>query len=676
MFLYLIFFCFSRNSSPCGNIIISSSDSASYTALTFNMYDANIIKLQSGETFQQKIADAMTHVYAKYGLVLVLGGGDNGNIDLSGIDITIDWVYLFSVGSDARATIDFNDGQVANLSISGCTVTLVKEISLNHLEITPKHTLTNLNFAKCKYACLIHEIEFDSQEVTVTISQNSLSISEATSTLFDISPYNYEIFVYEIHPHALSQSSLVIEADASMSTYPNVEFVIDNPDSLVGDQILTITFRNWEGSNFNAKPIISIFTDVTCTFIDDPSNCQIQQYSLDRSKIIYQNPININEVYICIEYCPSKIYSSKERLIITTDSASGMYQYLRRINQEGTNHVHLFSPYDVGTRDSPIQFVGLKSFKNLYIAGEYFKEFSTTNTYPVFTLRVNENVVVQNMFVENCSIEAIGNSKMQVRNISMEKNGLIGGRINVNNAYVDLVQFTRSFDLITIDNLNLRIYLSSNAELIYDTHGWEFVDSANQTSYIIVLSSSFALASNSYFHIYGTGNHIVTLTLRRVDIKQIAGVHFSVYNGQNRNGVFLSKPLESSTTVIFSFSNTWTDARVVDTTLTFVSFENTNIIIDRSFAPSNFEIILPNNSSEGDFQITESSSNINENYTNEDKKNGSLVVNILLGILIPIIVMAISFLIIFYIRRMQKALNDKNPEEENDQLILDNQPQQ
>ncbi|OHS97417.1 hypothetical protein TRFO_09395 [Tritrichomonas foetus] len=734
LFYFFLFSTFSKLSSVCGNVI-GDYDVSSYGASTFNMIDA---VFHSVFLFHSEVFDtAFANEYAPYGLILLVGSVYNLNpsIDLSTYDINFEWVQIMydkvrlTLTTPPAVTLKIRDGQVKNLSIIDTTVTIVDKVNVQTLELSHETVITNPENIACDHYSLyfsksvIFEFmglklygDFSCQDTTMNISlgKKIISVSSLNSGGVSIDSVTVNIPSIEFNwmtvdiPSSIERCSFEITPNDGVEELTRVEFEFEELSSIpnvYGD----VVFAGWQDINFKSqsKPTISFLDDTLMNIINPPDSVLVQQYQRNGYSIIYQSIITIEEAYICYNYCQLGVKSTHERLLVYVNDEDEIKHWISSIDNTITDNVYIYSPVPIGANNS-LSLIGIPKLTNLYIEGDLYKAEDGTIDYSSWSVDVDDSVTVENLIIAKCVFNANGLSKMQVNSLSMQDNGIIKGRINVQNAYVNFNEFTRSFDSITLEKLNLRINLTSNGELTYDTRGWEFTTSDGKSD-IIVLSSSTAVANSVYFHIYTNGTFTILLTLRRSDIKSIKGLEFTVYPGLSRSNFLLSEPeLEMPlNTLLSSKSNensnllekdllmehgihrnwkwhqltdiyqvdflfntdSWVDNRIGECSMIFISQKMSYVTVNEATVPDNFIITIL--SSQGnvdpsnDKNITETNSTETLEY---EEKN--LRINLIIGIVIPAIVIFCG-IIIFVVMHVMKSKKDSN--EENSQLIPDEQ---
>ncbi|OHT01495.1 hypothetical protein TRFO_31685 [Tritrichomonas foetus] len=699
--LYLFFFSFSMstNAALCGCIV--SDSFMIYQPGYFNLIDATFFSVNIQNTFEKMLAEANKDDYFKFGLVLIF----DLLLEYPEVDLTpysdIGWVECISPSKFSTITLKIRENQIKNLTLMNCNVKLSQKIIVDSFELALGSQILTPEQIECRHfnflynSLMCHE-SFDSTEFGIILSENQIETTGASVFNFDFSQINFEMMTFDIGG-SYSGCNIEIIAKEDMKTFPSFDFQIEKSLVTTENDIQQIKFSNFENIDFQKVPILSFYTDYNLKFNGKPTNIRIQQFSLERSTILYQDPIFVNEVYICNELCPLDIESKLDRLILYVNNTLDMRSYLLNIISAETPNVFIYTPTSFGTKENPINFIGIQAFENFHILGDLYMSSSGIE-YSTWRVNLDDTVSAKNLVVNKCNFNANGVSKMQITNLDLDDFGSIQGRINSVNAFVDFKEFTRLFDSITLENLNIRINVTSDIELVYDTRGWELIEGS--TSTIIVLSSSSAVSNNVFFHLFTNGTHKVTLTLRRTDIKTIKGLEFTVYPGLHRTSGFLnytsseilsenyiiqnhnsqknvlkiSQEMKNSRdikdekeySIKYVFSrDSWEDHRISASVFIFKKIGKAKVSIDDNYIPNNFEIQFPDVDDESN--ITTISSEYNE--TNNEDKDNNFTTNLVVGIVLPTVFIIVGILIFVFAYCSKDTKKEEC--EENDHLILD-----
>ena len=688
MLLFLAILSFSRHSSRCAVCIINDASDAITPTITFDLISSStyIVSSTSGSSGYSTYADAIratinTDPYAKFGMIFYIGNEyalSAEVIDLSIYDVDVEFVSFISHGTLRTGlntvTAKIRDGQVKNLSVIGIQLSLQTKISLNSLELAVTSAILTPDNVESDVLSILNHMVFcdiDSNS-EIQIGQGNVLYTYN----FIGAPLEYTVDYSQLHYNSLNldlndQSStsslsctIQVTFDQSLTEYP---FDILLVEARIVD-FITLNFNGLDNMEANNEKPLIFYSDLTLTLNSIPSTFRFSVYSLNGDYLKSQIPYFAEQVYICLNSVPSNFEKSRNVLSIVATSEDKIKDHLLNIVEKETKTIILFSNEDIGSSTSPFNLIGIPSFYSLHFLGDYIEKEDGSIGYTTFYISVDESIIIDNLIIENCTLSASGNTKMEAKNLSVETNGRVENRVNGESGYTDSKHYTNAFESITVNEINLRIFLTSDTEITYDTRGWELTEISDST--IIVLSTSYANANTANFHIYANNNYTITLSLRRNDIRQIKGVEFTIYEGFDRKDLFLSDDA-SNIHVKFVFSkDTWGDARLDEYTFVFRKYGNVIVDVDESNAPDSFKFQYDDVFG-GDGNITTLPDNDNSLNDKNHQNAGNTTIIIILGIIIPLVCISIGILISFYVRKRQKMDTNDEIDQTNDLLLDD-----
>ncbi|OHS97444.1 hypothetical protein TRFO_09447 [Tritrichomonas foetus] len=375
-------------------------------------------------------------------------------------------------------------GNTGNATNNGLSNNNKAKLHLQSLKLSNSATISKLDQIECRYffvhisssmlgslSCIMSAMKVNISNDEVLTSIPSIFGDSLVHYIFDGLTYEQLFIEYKLTSLACNMTIRPIDDITELKDVTILfdQIYDDTTQMYLPSDLFYADFDGWEKIKFTNKiPTLTFLQDLKIEYADPPENLYAQQFQKNGHNIVYQNPISIDEVFICNQYCPDGIKESHDRLLIYISSEEEVEFWLNSIDMTTTQNIYLFSPIPIGS-SRPISLAGVPKIANLYIQGAQYMTEAGTIEYSLFNVDVDEFVSVENLVVDHVTLNANGLSKMKVNALYIQEYGVIKGRINVQNAYVNFDDFTNSFDSITLEKLNLQLNLTSHAELTYDT---------------------------------------------------------------------------------------------------------------------------------------------------------------------------------------------------------------